>query len=57
MKVVISKWVLLEKSTKLETRLVALGCDEHDAPDELFLVVVNTTTVKTFVISYRLEGP
>jgi transposase InsO family protein len=46
MKVMRSKWVLQEKPNKLKARLVAVGCDEKDVPDELFSPVVNMTTVK-----------
>ena len=46
MEVLRSKWVLQEKINKLKARLVALGCDEVDVPDELYSPVVNMTTVK-----------
>ncbi|KAK7588126.1 hypothetical protein V9T40_005371 [Parthenolecanium corni] len=48
-KVIRSKWALQEKPGKLKARLVAVGCDEKDAPDFLFSPVVNTTTVKMFL--------
>ncbi|KAK7580680.1 hypothetical protein V9T40_001309 [Parthenolecanium corni] len=56
MKVIRSKWALQEKPDKLKARLVAVGCDEKDAPSLLFSPVVNMTTVKILLSTVVQKG-
>lgn len=46
MDVIRSKWALQQKPDKRKARLVAVGCQEKDAPDNLFAPVANMTTIK-----------
>lgn len=49
MDVIRSKWALQQKPDKKKARLVAVGCQEKDAPDDLFAPVANMMTIKIFL--------